>query len=230
MTINELKSKIESLNEQVKELNLIRERNLSKKEMLTESFNKSCKEYKDRYGKEITADNVKEELELVANEKQEEVEKVEKVIGYIKAGDINSANKLLGVVEEEKPVVNQQQPVTNTQQYEKSVYVQPAVEPQPTVSDIPQVVVQQDTQEINRPTVMPPIFPQTVTPATPIEEPVYTAPQPIHEEPSQQDDMPHVAPPSFSKPKEPVNAEPQVNINPAGGWGAILNNTPFSPQ
>lgn len=227
MNINELKSKIENLNEQVKELNLIRERNLSKKEMLTESFNKSCEEYKNKYGKEITAENIKEELELVANEKQEEVNKVEKIIEYIKAGDVSSANKLMGVVEEEKPVIVSQQPTVNTEQPKQSAYVQPAVEPQPTVANIPQ----EPQQTIAQPTVadIPQVYqPQPIEmPQQPIQEP--TIPQPV-QEPQPVEDMPHVAPPSFSKPKEPVNTEPQVNINPAGGWGAILNNTPFSPK
>lgn len=103
MDINALHSEITKLNAQVKRLNTERQQSIGRKEALEKQLESSLRAYNEKYGKSITVDTIDEELRLLVQEKENEVSHVASIISAIQSGDYDLANKLAGIVTEEKP-------------------------------------------------------------------------------------------------------------------------------
>jgi hypothetical protein len=179
MTMDELSQQIGVINARISKLNDQRNRNIGMKENIEKQIAVSIADYKVKYGIDLTSDeSVKAEYQRVFNEKSQEVEKMEQVLGKIESGDYAGANELLGV-----------QPKAEVQSEQIGVspnVAQPVVTAVQPASPVAQQVVQ-PTENITKPDAQvgvqtQPIVQQSVAqPAPPIiqpTEPVMSAPVP----------------------------------------------------
>lgn len=100
--------KVKSLNKKIEELNAKSTRAKAKVEVLEGSLEKSLEDYKTIYGVTLkgknmaeTINNIKKELGIVNSEAEKEFELRNAVVDAIERGDIEEANRLLGVEVEE---------------------------------------------------------------------------------------------------------------------------------
>lgn len=104
-------NEVERLNEKIEGLNTTRTKTETRKEMLTQSLEKELKEYADLYGVNLqgnkfsqTYRNIQEEAKKVSEQIKEEYELKLKVVSAIESGDIDEANKLLGIEDKSEEV------------------------------------------------------------------------------------------------------------------------------
>lgn len=101
---------VQQLNKRIEELNSQRTKAVGRLEVLTNNLNKSLEQYSKLYGVDCrgstlkqTAAKIKAEMERVEATIQEEYDIRMKVVSAIESGDIDEANRLLGIVVEEDP-------------------------------------------------------------------------------------------------------------------------------
>lgn len=100
MSVTEIQSRISAVNAEIARLNSQRNQNIGRREGLQKQLQDSINIYRERFGVELSVDNLRAELEKVTQEKEKEVQRVEQILNLIKAGNIAEANRLAGVVEE----------------------------------------------------------------------------------------------------------------------------------
>ena len=98
---------VQSLNKRIEKINTEKTRVETRSQMLKDQILTDIKAYKDKFGVDLYANSFAEikklisaEAKKVASEVSEEYELKEKVVGCIERGDIDEANKLLGITEE----------------------------------------------------------------------------------------------------------------------------------
>lgn len=98
---------VQSLNKRIEKINTEKTRVETRSQMLKDQILTDIKAYKDKFGVDLHANSFAEikklisaEAKKVASEVSEEYELKEKVVGCIERGDIDEANKLLGITEE----------------------------------------------------------------------------------------------------------------------------------
>lgn len=96
--------KVKALNKKIEELNAKSTKAKAKVEVLEGNLNKSLDDYQAIYGVSLrgksmaeTISNIKAELDAVGNEAEKEFELRNAVVDAIERGDIEEANRLLGV-------------------------------------------------------------------------------------------------------------------------------------
>lgn len=99
---------VQQLNKRIEELNSQRTKAVGRLEVLTNNLNKSLEQYSKLYGVDCrgstlkqTAAKIKAEMERVEASIQEEYDIRMKVVSAIESGNIDEANRLLGIVVEE---------------------------------------------------------------------------------------------------------------------------------
>lgn len=257
MSIEEIRSRISVINTETAKLNNQRNQNIGRQETLKKQLRDAFELYKKNYGVELNESNLKAELDTVTKRKEEELNKIERILSLINSGNIEEANKLAGV--DEKSDVSsvsesdfQPQVVENISEdiREQSTVAPPTVTP-PQISEPHVAPPSSGVSAPHNDTVAPPPEFSHVAPPV-ISEPV-VAPPPISE--------PHVAPPTstvtppksvltgadsleigmpslegFTKPtlgsitprhKEEVDAKPKPQVQ---DFGAILNGSAFNPN
>ena len=214
MTLEQLNSRVSQLNNEVSRLNSQRAINLGKRETLQAQLDNAIKAYNETYGANIDVAGLDNEIATVTADTEKSVLHMEQVLGFINAGNIEEAEKLLGVEpantqtvspQVKEPAVTQTVEPTITQAVEP--VVQPVVETviQPVVEPVAQAVVEPIVQTVAQPVAQPVITPEVVVP-----QPVVTPPTP---------------------PAGIPTPPPVVDSNPAPmSFGAILGGTPFNPQ
>lgn len=218
--INALSQRIDAVNKQITAVNIERNRNIGKREALERQYEALTTEYKEKYGVSLTAENLAAEVKTVTEEKNAEVEKVEKALQCISAGQFDEAEFILTGKHTEveknvgingEAVVAQSEPaqpkvldtsITAETGVSEDVAVASAVTQsfetvEPAISAPPFVGVAREES------VTPPSFPEPTPPvATP---PVATPPSSVpHTATAVSEDVP-VAPPVFGK-ESPMGA------------------------
>ena len=99
---------VQRLNKRIEDINTERTRVETRTQMLKDQILKDIKEYKKQFGVDLSASSFSEIKKLVAEESKAVSEAVEKeyklkeqVVECIESGDIDGANRLLGVVVDE---------------------------------------------------------------------------------------------------------------------------------
>lgn len=159
--INELESRIKSVNANIAKLNSERNSNLARKKVYEEEFNKGCAEYNAKYGTSIDLSNIKEEYSRVQDYFTTKVEEMEQVITLVKEGRVAEAEAILKSV----PEVEEQLPVE-----------EPQVEETPQ-AEVPVAPVQEEAVQTEVPQVEAPQAQGTQAPpvaSTPVEAPTPT--------------------------------------------------------
>lgn len=112
-------SQVKELNDRIENIRTQRTKAETRREMLLSTLKKQIEEYENTYGVKLGGSSYKATLKAVQDEKnrvessiREEYEMKLKVVEAIESGDIDTANKLLGIVpeiveEEDEPVVEQ---------------------------------------------------------------------------------------------------------------------------
>lgn len=93
--INALSQRIDAVNKQITAVNIERNRNIGKREALERQYEALTAEYKEKYGVSLTAENLAAEVKAVTEEKNAEVEKIEKALQCISAGQFDEAEFIL---------------------------------------------------------------------------------------------------------------------------------------
>lgn len=200
MTLEQINSRVSQLNNEVSRLNSQRAVNLGKRETLQAQLDNAIKAYNETYGANIDVSGLDTEIATVTADTEKAVLHMEQVLGLINAGNIEEAEKLLGV----EPA-NTQTVASQAVEHTVTQTVEPAVQPmqqavvEPVVQPVVEPVVQPVVEPVIQPIVQPVITPEVVAPPTP--------PAGIPTPPPVVDNNP--APMSF---------------------GAILGGTPFNPQ
>ena len=230
MTLEQINSRVSQLNNEVSRLNSQRAINLGKRETLQAQLDNAIKAYNETYGANIDVAGLDNEIATITADTEKSVLHMEQVLGLINAGNIEEAEKLLGVEpantqtvvpQAVEPAVIQTVEPTATQVAEPVVQpmqqavIEPAVQPmqqaviEPAVQPIAQPVVQPMQQAVVEPAVQP-IAQPVITPEVVVPQPVVTPPTP---------------------PAGIPTPPPVVDSNPAPmSFGALLGGTPFNPQ
>lgn len=221
MSIEEIRNRISVINSETARLNTQRNQNIGRQETLRKQLNDALDLYNKNYGVELTVDNLQSELDSVTRKKEEELNKIEQILNFIKSGNIAEANKLAGVEDTVSQV--SQTGVEPTQ--EPTSVVQP---PQTGVETI-----QEPTPVAQPPQLQAPLTPpmsESVAPPTAPPSMVLTGAETL--------DMGMPALEGFTKPSlgsltppptatEEKVAPPKTNIQ---DFSAILNGTAFKPN
>lgn len=171
--INELESRIKSVNANIAKLNSERNSNLARKKVYEEEFNKGCAEYNAKYGTSIDLSNIKEEYSRVQDYFTTKVGEMEQVIALVKEGRVAEAEAILKGV----PEVEEQLPVE-----------EPQVEETPQVETVQKEVSQTEASQVGVPQVeapqaqgtqAPPVAPTLVETPTPTVENIPQAQTPV---------------------------------------------------
>lgn len=227
MSVTEIQSRISAVNAEIARLNSQRNQNIGRREGLQKQLQDSINIYRERFGVELSVDNLRAELEKVTQEKEKEVQRVEQILNLIKVGNITEANRLAGVVEEATAGGIEQQSVSAQANIPVPPVV-PNIPVSPSTSPInptPQTYTSDESSNLGmsalegftKPTVqgvsgtVPTPQPQMASPhmATPPMPPTPPAPPKPPTPPTPP------TPPSGVKPKAPMD------------FGAILNGTEF---
>lgn len=107
-------AEVRNLNKRIEKINTERTKTETRVSMLKDQLSRKLKDYKDNYGVDLYDEDfrklcamVEEETTKVRNEVAEEYEFKEKIVSLIEHGNIDEANKMLGIaVEEPEEVVD----------------------------------------------------------------------------------------------------------------------------
>ena len=224
MSIEEIRNRISVINSETARLNTQRNQNIGRQETLRKQLNDAFDLYNKNYGVELTVDNLQSELDSVTRKKEEELNKIEQILNFIKSGNIAEANKLAGI----EDVDSQPQAEVETTQESTSV-VQP---PKAGVG-----ITQEPTPVAQPPQLQAPLTPpMSESVAPPVAPP--TAPPHMVLTGAETLDMGMPALEGFTKPSlgsltppptatEEKVAPPKTSIQ---DFGAILNGTAFKPN
>lgn len=241
MSVDELRSRISTVNATVAKLNEQRSRNQGMRETLEKQKSSAIAVYLEKYGVDLTKVSIEEEFARVMQDKEREVTLLEKVISCINNGDYATANQLMGTE------AQSQQTVTGQVQASESANAVAQSQPQPQATPQQTVVPPQ----VNIPTereVAPPQMPKVDVPMSGVEsltQPPMTGvgaiPTPVAPPISQPMGIPNVAPPPMFGTAEPAKPAPSVSldlsglsapvqpVNRATDFSSILSGQPFQP-
>lgn len=117
---------VQRLNKRIEDINTERTRVETRTQMLKDQILKDIKEYKKQFGVDLSASSFSEIKRLVAEESKAVSEAVEKeyrlkeqVVECIESGDIDGANRLLGVVVDESEPESVEEDVTEVSEVEE---------------------------------------------------------------------------------------------------------------
>lgn len=96
MDLNTLKATVDSLNTKVGKLNVQRLQNIGRKGQLEDQLAEQIAKYKEKYGTELTAENIDAEIAKEEAAKIKEVEQLTAVITAVEKGEYSRAYALLG--------------------------------------------------------------------------------------------------------------------------------------
>ena len=125
MNIERINARIKAVNIESKRLNDERQVNMGKRDALRQQLDEALKQYRAKYGVELTEDMIASELEHVASEKEAEVTKLESMINCINRRDYDGARALCGEVqntESQDLNVEHKAPVSNVQEVSADVH------------------------------------------------------------------------------------------------------------
>lgn len=127
-------AQVEQLNERIEKLNTTRTKTETRKEVLMQNLEKLLSSYAEEYGIDLrgkkfseTYKKIQAEAQKVSADIQEEYTLKEKVVSAIESGDIDEANELLGISEEEDGEQEVQEELTEVGEEEESEEVQEEV-------------------------------------------------------------------------------------------------------
>lgn len=224
MSIEEIRNRISVINSETARLNTQRNQNIGRQETLRKQLNDAFDLYNKNYGVELTVDNLQSELDSVTRKKEEELNKIEQILNFIKSGNIAEANKLAGVEDVDS------QPLTGVETTQEPTPV--AQPPQAEVG-----ITQEPTPVAQPPQLQAPLTPpMSESVAPPVAPP--TAPPSMVLTGAETLDMGMPALEGFTKPSlgsltppstatEEKVAPPKTNIQ---DFSAILNGTAFKPN
>lgn len=252
MGIEEIRSRISVINAETSRINIQRNQNIGRQEALKKQLADACAMYKQKYGVDITQDNVKSELDSLTSKKEAELNKIEQILSLIHAGNIAEANRLAGI--EVVDASHMQNEVTQSamdgmssqpQSFERqkssasnfaTSYESVAT---PPVQPVQSVVTQPADSYVASPVSAPPVTPPPVA-APPMfnsqetqkSKPVMTGAESLDLgmpalEGFTKPSLGSVAPPPVRNNTDSVAAPPKSGIK---DFGAILSGTAFKPQ
>lgn len=101
--LSALRVQLDEVNKGIEAINSASDGNSANKKLLTKQFESKSKLFKEKYGIEVTTDNIEQVLQTLIESKKKEYASVQQIVLAIQEGDIDRANKLAGVeVKEEK--------------------------------------------------------------------------------------------------------------------------------
>jgi hypothetical protein len=184
MELAQLNQRIAVANAESKRLNQERAVNMGKRQTLEKQLNDAIALYNQTYGTSISVNDLNNEIQRVAVEKEQEVSNIETVLGLIKEGKFDEAQtKVSGVVEQPQvaptpsvePVAEPTPaptPVMPT--FTKPVVEEPVITPQVAMPTPESVVAPHIPTPTPEPVPTPPTMPTFTKPV--VEEPVATPP------------------------------------------------------
>lgn len=124
-------AQVEQLNERIEKLNTTRTKTETRKEVLMQNLEKLLSSYAEEYGIDLrgkkfseTYKKIQAEAQKVSADIQEEYTLKEKVVSAIESGDIDEANELLGISEEEDEEQEEQEEFTEVGEEEEENYLE----------------------------------------------------------------------------------------------------------
>lgn len=239
MSIEEIRNRISVINSETARLNTQRNQNIGRQETLKKQLNDAFDLYKKNYGVELTAENLQSELDSVTKKKEEELNKIEQILNFIKSGNITEANKLAGVEEQVSATEVYREVIqsANDEAVTQPVFTETVIPPNaPVASPTPTPVVQ--TPQFQAPptppvpeTIAPPVAPPVAPPKAQSQKQVLTGAETLDMgmpalEGFTKPSLGSLTPPPSTDTEEKV-APPKSNIQ---DFGAILNGTAFKPN
>lgn len=208
MTIDEINSKIKSLNAIVHKKNEERQILIGKMQALESQYKKLVEQYKVETGVDLTQVSIDDEVARVIAEKTSQVEKLEKMIALIDAGQYTEAESLINESVGVDSTVSTQT-TTVVEEATSEVKEAEAVSV-PTVSDVvaPTTVVNNTSSEVDKP----------------ISEVKETVSEPVKVAPPVSD----VVAPPLSKPSSPLGVS--APKKPVSSFSDILGGSAFVPN
>lgn len=255
MNIESINARIKAVNIESKRLNNERQVNMGKRDALRQQLDEALKQYKSKYGVELTEDMIASELERVASEKEAEVAKLEAMINCINRRDYAGARALCGEVEDNKhqdlnvehkaPVSNVQEVIADVHNAENSnlldgveetqaeeVLVTPPVsKDEVSVPVVPPMSREEASVPVAPPNLGAPVMPDLGQQVMPnIGQP--SAPNLGDMLPPSYDDSEIPAPPQFGVGLgDTISApQPRVTAQKVSSFTNILNGSEFNPN
>lgn len=232
MNIEEIRGKISVFNAEIAKLNTQRNQNIGRQQALNKQLQDAFALYKSNYGVELTSENLQSELDSVAQKKEEELRKIEQILGFINAGNISEANRLAGVSEPEVTVSIPEMQMSATEVTVPTVPTVPEIQvpevsaptPPPVVPPTSQITPPVQVAPPNAEVVTPPVAPPVAPP-----KPVLTGAESLEMgmsalEGFTKPSLGSITPPT---PPAPPTQEPKTQIK---DFGAVLNGTAFKPN
>lgn len=206
MTVEEINSRVKSLNAVVHKKNEERQMLLGRKQALEAQYNEMVQKYKAETGVDLTVTSLEDEVNRVVAEKTEQVQKLERVIALIDAGNYTEAENLINSSNPSSGVVQNETASVPAQTVETKVATEPVEEKSTPVVQETAAVVTQPTPVVEQP------------------KPVVTEPTPVAE--------PKVAPPVGDVVAPPISKPTGVTPpkSPVNSFSAILGGSAFKPN
>lgn len=237
MNIESINTRIKAVNIESKRLNNERQVNMGKRDALRQQLDEALKQYKSKYGVELTEDMIASELERVASEKEAEVAKLEAMINCINRRDYAGARALCGEVEDNKQQdlnVEHKAPVSNVQEVSADVHNAENSNLLDVAEEVP-VTSPVSKDEVSVPVAPPnlgaPVMPDLGQQVMPnIGQP--SAPNLGNMLPPLYDDSEIPAPPQFGVGLgDTISApQPRVTAQKVSSFTNILNGSEFNPN
>lgn len=233
MELSSITERIAVVNGESKRLNNQRQVLIGKKQTLENQLSSLLAAYKKDYGVELTVETLESEIQRVSAMKEAEVSSIEAMLGLIKAGQYEDAEKMAKSME---PGEAQVEAPTGVVPESVPQDVTSVTQMQPTQS----VQEQAESAPVSAEPAKAPVGPPTPQPAPPVTPPTFTRP-PEPATPPVEDDIPAPPPPVPKKavPTAPsVPSTPKIGVPPAVSapapgtlsFQAILSGQAFHPQ
>lgn len=159
-----LRSQLDEINKGIENINSISDGNSANKSLLTKQFEAKSNLFKQKYGIEITVENINEIKKQLIEQKKKEYESTQQIVSAINEGDIEKANRLAGIEVKAEVTVDK---VDEGVKVNTEPIVQPSIEQHVQSTPI-QTAVNQPVQVPQTATVESP----TVVNVKPIQVPV----------------------------------------------------------
>lgn len=213
MTVEEINSRVKSLNAVVHKKNEERQMLLGRKQALEAQYNEMVQKYKAETGVDLTVTSLEDEVNRVVVEKTEQVQKLERVIALIDAGNYTEAENLINSSNPSSGVVQNETVPVSSQTEETKVETEPVVQQTQPVEEKTTPVVQETAPVEEKPT---PVVQETVA--------VEQKTAPVAE--------PKVAPPVGDVVAPPISKPTGVTPpkSPVNSFSAILGGSAFKPN
>lgn len=213
MTVEEINSRVKSLNAVVHKKNEERQMLLGRKQALEAQYNEMVQKYKEETGVDLTVTSLEDEVNRVVTEKTEQVQKLERVIALIDAGNYTEAENLINSSNPDSVVAQNETAPVSSQTEEVKVATKPVEEKSTPVAQETAPVVEKPTPVVTEPT---PVVQETVA--------VEQKTAPVVE--------PKVAPPVGDVVAPPISKPTGVTPpkSPVNSFSAILGGSAFKPN